>query len=76
MWNTEKIYTALRSTFLEQSEVLKNIKTKIYKKVVRPVLIYGSESWKITNCNKSKTTATKMRFLKKVKEIIIKQNTG
>lgn len=51
---TSRIYNALNLTFLGRREKPKNIKTKVYKKVVKPALIYGSESWTLTNRSKSK----------------------
>lgn len=41
---TRRIYNALRRTLLGNNEMRNQINAEIYKRVVRPTLIYGSES--------------------------------
>lgn len=48
---------------------IKMNKTEACKKVVRPLLIYGKESWTIIDRNRSKIIATVMGFLKKIENI-------
>jgi hypothetical protein len=43
--------------------VPKEIKTQVYQKVVRPSVVYDSESWTLTKNNKTKIDTTEMRFL-------------
>lgn len=59
----------LRTTFLGKKVVPKEINIEVYKNVVRPMMLHGSESWIITNTNKSRMTAIEMRFLRKTKGI-------
>ena len=42
---------------------------QVYHKVVRPSLIYGSETWTLSDKNKSKVKAKEMRFLRRIKGI-------
>ena len=64
-----RIYNALKTTFLGKAEIPKHIKAQVYKKVVRPSLMYGSESWVVTVNNQSRVTATEMRFLRKIEGV-------
>lgn len=41
---TGRLYNILRTTYLGKKEVPKEIKAQVYQRVVRPVLVYGSES--------------------------------
>lgn len=61
-----RLFNAMRTTFLGKREIPKNIKVEVVKKVVIPTLIYGSESWTLTDRNMSRVNATEMRFLRKI----------
>ena len=59
----------LKSTSFRRKEIPKEIKTRVYQKVVRPSLIYGSESWMLSEMNYSKVKEMEMRFLRRIKGI-------
>ena len=58
-----RLFNILKSTSFGRKEIPKEIKTQVYEKVVRPSLIYGSESWTLNERNRSKAKAMEMRFL-------------
>ena len=58
----------LKSTFFGRKEIPEEIKTQVYQKVVRPSLIYGSESRTLSERNKNKVKAMEMKFLGRIKE--------
>lgn len=60
---------SLRTIFLGKKEISEGIKMKVHQKVVRASIVYGGESWTLSTRNNSKTVATKMRFLRKIKRI-------
>jgi hypothetical protein len=57
-------------------EIPKEIKTQVYQKVVRPSVVYGSESWTLTKNNKSKIVASVIRFLKRIQDITRRDNNN
>ena len=44
-----------------------DIKMKFYKVVVRPTLLYGSETWVTTTRDMTRLEAAELRFLRRVK---------
>ena len=66
----------LKSTFFGRKEIPKEIKTQVYQKVVRPSLIYESESWALSERNKSKVKAMEMRFFGRIKGITRRGKTS
>ena len=42
----------------------KKLKGKIYKTVIRPVLMYGSEAWAMKSQDTSKMVGTEMKILR------------
>ena len=49
---------------LKQKEIPKDVKVCIYSTILRPVLLYGSETWTLTKKLKSKIQACEMRILR------------
>lgn len=61
-----KIFNSIKTNFLGKAEIPKDIKVEVVKKVVYPALVYGSESWPITDKQKKRITSTEMRFWRKI----------
>jgi hypothetical protein len=60
-----RCYYGLRN--LLQSRLLnKGTKCKIYKTLVRPVVLYGSESWTLTKADEEKLRTFERRMLRKI----------
>ena len=55
-----RLFNMLKSTCFGRKEILKKIKTQVYQRVVKPSLIYGSESW-----TQSKVKTMVIWFLRK-----------
>lgn len=66
MGKAGRIYNTMRSTFLGKREIPKDVKTEVVKKVVRPTILYGSETWTLYEKNISRINAMEMRFLRKI----------
>ena len=49
---------------MKEKEIPKDVKVCIYTTVLRPVLLYGSETWTLTSKLKSRIQATEMRVLR------------
>ena len=49
---------------LKEKDIPKDVKVLIYTTILRPVLLYGSETWTLTTKLKSKVQATEMRILR------------
>ena len=49
---------------MKEKEIPRDVKMCIYTTVLRPVLIYGSETWTLTTKLKRKIQATEMRVLR------------
>ena len=49
---------------MKQKEIPSDVKVCIYTTVLRPVLLYGSETWTLTTKLKSKIQASEMRILR------------
>ena len=54
---------------LKDKHVPKKVKTVIYTTILRPVLLYGCESWTLTSVLKSKIQAAEMRVLRLIKGV-------
>lgn len=61
-----RTFNAIKTTFLGKSEIPTKVKTEVVKKVVFPALVYSSESWVLSNKQKSKLRSMEMRFLRKI----------
>jgi hypothetical protein len=58
-------YYGLRNIF--QSRLLnKGTKCKIYKTLIRPVVLYGSESWTLTKADEEKLRTFEIRILRSI----------
>ena len=62
-------YHVLRKQFLNRNRISRNTKMTVYRTIFRPVLTYGSESWTLTNTNKSRLQAIDMKYLRAVKKV-------
>ncbi|XP_071493217.1 uncharacterized protein [Diadema antillarum] len=49
---------------MKEKEIPKDVKVCIYTTILRPVLLYGSETWTLTSKLKSRIQATEMRVLR------------
>ena len=61
-----KSYFPLSKIFTNKKEIRKETKTKIYQTICRPILIYGSETWTLSQSQKSKIRAAEMRVLRRI----------
>ena len=62
---------ALRKEVVDRKtkELSKATKLRVYNAVVKPTLLYGSETWTLQNRHKKKLQATEMRYLRKVEGV-------
>ena len=51
----------------------RKVKTLIYKTVLRPILLYGSEVWTLTTKSRSKVQAAKMRILRLILGVTLEE---
>lgn len=64
-----KVYFALNRNFIGRKQVSNKTKISVYKAIFRTVLIYGSESWVLTDTLKSRIQAVEMRYLRRVRNV-------
>lgn len=64
-----RLSSSLWDMFLERQELPNEIKTQVYHKVVRPIVVYWIKSGMLTRNNTRETVATEMRFLRWIKRI-------
>ena len=50
--------------FLREKSIPRNVKTSMHTTILRPVLLYGSETWTLTEKFKSKLQAAEMKVLR------------
>lgn len=63
---TGRLFNSIKASFLGKKEVPSSIKAEIVKKIMKPVLTYGSETWTTNERIRSKITSIEMRFLRKI----------
>lgn len=63
------VYRTLYKTFFNKREITKETKRRVYESVLVPTLIYGCESWVLTNYLKSRITACEMKILRKIEGV-------
>ena len=63
-WGTEE--GGCRS---EGANISKTTKLRVYNAIVKPTLLYGSETWTLQNRHMKKLQATEMRYLGKVEGV-------
>ena len=54
---------------LKDQSVLRESKTIIYNAILKPVIMYGSETWSLTSNTESKIQAAEMRVLRLIKGV-------
>ncbi|XP_066904476.1 uncharacterized protein [Halyomorpha halys] len=59
------VYYQIYNTVIGKCEVCKNVKLHFYKSVSLPILLYGAESWILTDWQESRVTAVEMKFLQR-----------
>ena len=64
-----RTYYSLSKSIMNMKEVTVNTKMKIYRVIYRHILIYGSESWVLTERDVSKIRAAEMKYLRRVRGI-------
>ena len=54
---------------LKEKHISGRVKTKMYKTILRPLLVYGCECWVLTTKLKSRVQAEEMRGLRLIKGV-------
>lgn len=60
------VYYQICNTVVGKREVGRDVKLHIFKSVYLPILLYGAESWIMTDRQKSRVTAAEMKFLRRI----------
>lgn len=60
------IYYQLNKTVIGKKEVTEKTKLQIYSSIYKPTLLYGAESWPVTQKVEQQVTAAEMKFLRRV----------
>ena len=60
---------ALRKEVVDRKELSKTTKLRVYNAIVKPTLLYGSDTWTLQNRHMKKLQATEMRYLRKVEGV-------
>jgi hypothetical protein len=47
----------------------KKLKTKVYKTMIRPVILYGAETWAVKEGQVKKLEVVEVRYLRAIKEV-------
>lgn len=64
--NTSKLYYSINRGFLRKKEISQKTKIAVYTSTYTPTLLYGSETWIITNKTRQKIQTAEMKFLRNV----------
>ena len=59
------IFNAMKNRLLEKKEVPQAVKIEVIKRIVRPTILYGSETWTLSDRLKSRVNAMETRFLRR-----------
>ena len=62
-------YVGMMYPLLKDKHIPRNCKIIIYKSVLKPILMYGSEIWSLTSKTESKLQVTEMRGLRLIKGV-------
>ena len=60
---------ALNKEVVDPKELSKTTKLSVYNAIVKPSLLYGSETWTLQNRHMKKLQATEMRYLRNVEGV-------
>lgn len=60
------------SGVIQDKRVPRKLKVKLYKTVIRPVLLYGAEIWTLKKKYKQLLETTEMRMLRRIKRVTIR----
>ncbi|XP_050506798.1 uncharacterized protein LOC126886644 [Diabrotica virgifera virgifera] len=66
MGRTGSLFNTMKTTFFGKKGIPEKVKTAVVKSVVRPTIMYSSETWTLTGRQKSRVNAMEMRFLRKI----------
>ncbi|CAH1987605.1 unnamed protein product, partial [Acanthoscelides obtectus] len=69
LMNASRLYHTMNTSFLRKKMTSRKTKMTVYRTVFRPILIFGSESWVLTNRQKSKLQVIDMKYLRAVKGV-------
>lgn len=67
--NTMRVYWALYQVCFNKKELTKRTKVKIYETILAPILMYGCESWVLSERMKSRIQACEMKILRKIEGV-------
>ena len=66
---TGRTIGALRQEVVDLRELSKTTKLRVYNAIVKPTLLYGSETWTLQKRHINKLQAVEMRYLRKVEGV-------
>ena len=66
---TGRTIGALRKEVVDRRELSKTTKVRVYNTIVKPTLLYGSETWTLQKRHMKKLQAVEMRYLRKVEGV-------
>ena len=66
---TGRTIGALRQEVVDRRELSKTTKLRVYNAIVKPTLLYGSETWTLQKRHMKKLQAVEMRYLRKVEGV-------
>ncbi|XP_039276101.1 uncharacterized protein LOC120349670 [Nilaparvata lugens] len=58
-------YYAIKDCIFGKREIEKRIKNHVYRSVIEPIMLYGSESWPIKSCHENKIRTVEMKCHRK-----------
>jgi hypothetical protein len=66
VWKTNNIYYQLNQTISGKKEINTKTKLQVYRAVMEPSLLYGSESWPARGKEISRINAAKMKCFRRI----------